>query len=413
MYNGQVWFTNDYNPLYFSDGASVRSYQGVDLPSARYVESFYDHVVVGNYRYKGEHRPNGILSSDLYNPSVWSASHANEAARIDFEEFGQADFPLTGLTGLRRMNNLLVAYLPTAIIGLRYVGLPNVYQWDPIAENCGNSLMYGLASHRNVHFFFDGVELNFYSFSGNGLEVIGTRIAAYFAETVSTDFELMQRTWAFCWREKQEVWWVYCSTESEGEYDKAVVYNWQSKEWYTADIEDLHSFGGLVRRAKTCDQLGSTTADALTGEADALSITGENVVPRLWGRADATVAREAISTDTPINLLSLGGPELVTKDFDYGEPDTIKEVDAINIDAEYGGNAEGVDVYVSARGRINDPVEYKLVGRWNRGLAETELTFAALHGNYFRYKFVLAGQHIQNVRWSLWAETVYHGKAEK
>jgi hypothetical protein len=412
MYNGQMWFTNDYNPTYYTDGSRVNSYQGVDLPKARYIESFYDHMVVGNYTYKGETRPNGILSSGLYNPSDWTTTHANEVARIDFEEFAQPDFPLVGLTGLKRMNNLLVAYLPTALIGLRYVGLPKVYQWDPITEHCGNSLMYGMTSHANTHFFFDGVQLNFCSFSAEGVQVIGTRIVTYFGETISTDFELQQRTWAYVWRERQEVWWIFCSTASEGEYDKAVVYNWQSKEWFTADVENLHAFGGLARRAETCDELDGT-CDELTGEADDLSANGEPIVPRLWADGDNLLLREVIVADTDEKMIEVGVPVLETKDYDYGDSTTVKEVDAILIDAKYAGECRGIDVYVSARKFLNDTVTYTLVGRWVPTVEEGELTFAGIAGNIFRYKFELVGPMVRDARWSLWAETIADDKAAK
>ena len=413
MYSGQLWFLNDLNELYFTDGSQVKSYPNAVLPKARYVETFYDRLVVGNYTLRGESRPNGILSSGLYDPSDWVTAMENEVCRIDFEEFAQGDFPLVGLTGLKRMNNLLVAYLPTAIIGLRYVGLPKVYQWDPITENRGNSLPYGLASHGQTHYFFDGVEVDFFKFSANGIESIGEKIINYFVETLSTDPDLAARTWTYVWREQQEVWWVFCSTESDGEFDKAVGYNFRSGEWFTADVEDLHAFGGFARRAKTCDEL-TGTCDALgTATADSLSNSGEDMCPRIWGDGTARVLRDATADDENGDLITQGSPELITRDYVYASPDTVCEVDAVLIDAAYGGGVTGIDVYVSARRYANDAVTFKLVGRWTPEVEEGRLTFEGISGIYFRYKFLPAGVFVRDFKWTARVDTVYDGKADK
>ncbi len=423
MYSGQMWFLNDLNPLYFTDGSQVKSYPTVPLPKARYVEAFYDHLVVGNYTLRNESRPNGILSSGLYDPRDWVTTAENEVMRIDFEEFALPDFPLIGLTGLRRLGKLLIAYMPTAVIALAYVGLPKIYQWESIGEGVGNALPYGLASHGNTHFFFDGCEVDFFSLTaGQGIKSIGERISSYFVESLNTDPDLAARTWSFIWREMQEVWWVYVSEDSDGAFDKAIGYSWRSGEWFTADVEDLHSFGGFARRAKTCDEL-TGTCDQLGSvnvpvwlhynEVDTLSNSGEAMCPRIWGEGTSKILREAVGTDDNGVLVPQGDPELITKDYDYGSPDVVKEVDSVLIDADYGGLAVGIDVYVSARRYANDAVVFKKVGRWTKNIEEGRLTFDGLSGVYFRYKFIPIGAFIRDFRWTARVDGVYDGKADK
>jgi hypothetical protein len=413
MYNNQLWFLNDLNTLYFTDGTQVKSYPNVVLPKARYVESFYDHLVVGNYSLRGEARPNGILSSGLYNPSDWVTASGNEVMRIDFEEFTLPDFPLTGLTGLRRLNNLLVAYLPTAIIGLNYVGLPKVYQWNPIKEGVGNSLPYGLVSNGYSHFFFDGVEGDFFRLDTQGVASVGERVSTYFMEDLSTDVELAAKTWGFVWKEYQEVWWVYCSNASDGEFDKAIGLNWRTGEWYTADVLDVHAFGGLSRRAKTCDEL-TGTCDALgTVEADTLSDLTETMCPRIWSNGSGEILREKTSADADNLMLGTPAPYLETRDYVYASPDTVCEVDSILLDAAYAGGTVGIEVFVSARRYANDPVVYQSVGVWTPQVEEGRLTFPGKSGIYFRYKFVPKGTFITNVLWTARVDGVYDGKADK
>lgn len=415
MYNRQMWFTNPLNSLKYTDGASVKAYN-TTCPAGYHIEAFYDHLCIGNYSYKGDIRQNGVIFSGLFNPSDWNTLDSNEVARLDFEEFARHDYPLMGLTGLKRMNNTLCAYLPTAVIGVQYLGkanAPGVYKWDAITEDRGNTLMYGLARHSNTHFFFDGIEVEFYQFSGAGFEPIGMKVAEYFVNDVNTDFELLQRTYAYTLPEFQEVWWVYVSKASDGEFDHAVVYNWRTKEWFTASVEDVHCVGGVTKRAKTCDEL-TGTADALGAtEADDLSLTTEAMLPRYFGAGDGNVLREEVSADGLGDLMAQELPFLVTKDVIYGDYNAIKEVDAVKIDATFQGACDGLDVFVAARDEINQEVQFNKVGTWKPGSDELRLTFPGVAGRIFRWKFVPMGGPVRNLKVSVIVDSVYDGKAQK
>ena len=45
-YNGQCWFVNQQNVAQYTDGIEVRSLGG-SCPAGKYIEVFYDHLVIG------------------------------------------------------------------------------------------------------------------------------------------------------------------------------------------------------------------------------------------------------------------------------------------------------------------------------------------------------------------------------
>lgn len=413
LYSNQLWLTNPLNKLAYTDGSIVRRYS-TELPSAVHVEAFFDHLVVGNYTYKGDSRPSGILCSGLYNPSDWDTKQTNEVSRMDFVEFARPDLPLSGLTGLKRSGNILCAYLPSAIVGIQYVGLPNVYRWDPITEDQGNAFRYGLARHKNTHFFFDPVEQDFVAFSAaSGFESIGARVLDYFLDSINPSFDLYERTYAFTVPELAEVWWVYVSNESSGAFDRAVVYNWKTKEWYLASVEGRSGVGGYAKRAKTCDELSGTCDSLGDTPADYLSVSGESLTPRLFLDTQANLLREEVPADPTAGAVVQEQIRLETKDLIYGSYDTIKEVDAVRLEATYAGNCTGVEVFAATRDKFEDPVVYKSLGMWLPTLVERRFTFAAINGRVIRFAFEPRGEHVRDFKLSVVSDTVYDGKADK
>jgi hypothetical protein len=280
----------------------------------------------------------------------------------------------------------LVIFTPSCILKARYVGRPKVmYFGDPV-EDVGNTLYYGMASYRSSHFFYDGISQDFFVYSGDGLQSIGGPVISYFLANVTTNFELLQRTWTFVRPENKEVGWVFCSNTSKGWFDKAVIFNWGTKAWYTASVENIHSMGGFIRRVKTCDEL-TGTCDNLTGMIEDLGNTNE-VIPRVWGSDFGYLLRENVTGDDSTNVLNQDTPVLETKDSYYDNLETVKESDTITVHATYTGPADaGVKVELSARKYIDSALNYVSAGVWTNEKAEGRLSFPRAAGRVFRWKF--------------------------
>jgi hypothetical protein len=417
IYNRRLYFTNPWCALSETDGCYVKQ---LSAPAARYVETWFDHMVLGWTYRNNEERPTQVRISHLYDFETWDAADTNEADLIDIEEFQRTDYPLLGVTGLRRWKDMLLIYTPTAILAAQYVGLPKVLQWGPLVTDVGNSLKYGLASHGLMHFFYDGNEQDFYMFDGVAAKPIGGPILGYWASTLHSDFEYAQRTWAFTRPEYQEVTWVFCSTTSGGLFDKAITFNWRTGTWYTSNVENIHSIGGQFRRAKSIDEL-TGSIDSKSGTLiNNLSATGESYNNRLFGSNVGRVFREEVSADATATLVdniasayAVGSPVLETRDMYGADPRLMKEVDSLAIQASYGGDSTGIQVYVSARNNLTDAVSYTLVGTWTPTLEQGRLTFSAQSGKIFRFKFVPNGTIVRDFVWKMCVPDALYNGAEQ
>jgi hypothetical protein len=317
------------------------------------------------------------MMCDLRRPDVWEPAQTNEAEYIDFEEWARHDIPFYGVTGIRRLGNLQIVYTPTAIFGVRYVGKPKIVQWDPLVEDRGSGLVYGLCGHASRHFFFDGVEGDFFAFDGQSVTSIGGPSIDKFVEAMSTDWTVAQQTWAYTRPEFQEAVWVFKTTGSTT-YDKKLVYNWNTNEWHWASCEDERAFGGGTGQLVTSADSLVGTLNALVGTADAQGVSGTSV-PCLWGSGDSYVLREVVDADAETTYLAQDEPYLVTPDVHMGTLDLVKELDRILVNAKYI-YGDGIEVSMSVRESLTDTVEYKTMGVWKPGCHANTLDFHGLSG---------------------------------
>lgn len=404
VYNKQIFFTNDLNPITFTDGACVRTYSNRQ-PAARYIDVFFDHLVVGYPTWNGNPTPTRVHWSDLYRINQWVPSPKNEADFFDVEEWCRTDFPLCGCTGLGRIGNTLWVYTPSAIVSVRYQGRmkspvfgqgltgstaggggPVMIFGDRVLKDIGNSLMYGLIVYKDMHYFWDGVEQDFYKFNGQEVESIGIKIKQYFLSNVNQSWSLFQATWGYARPGRQEIVWVFVSNKQSGLYfDQAIVYNWKTGRWYTQSVENLHCFVGPgITGGRADDLVGETSA--LTGTADQLLVP-TTVNPPLWGGGLVNnLFRESTEADPDSALLYQDTPSLTTKDYGYDDLEHIKEASSIVIHA-MDRYSNGVNVALSVRDNLDDPVTFPTTKLYKYDPEEKRVGLPRNAGRLLRYRF--------------------------
>lgn len=383
VYNEWLFFVNELNAVHLTDGAVVKAIGG-DAPAGRYVEVFFDHLVVGAPLYKGEKLLHGIRWSHLYDFTNFKPDTHTEADLYICSDYQRDTDASWGVTGLRKMGNECYIYTPHAVFRMQYTGLPRIVRVDPVVTDHGNGLMYGVASIGNLHFFVDIYEKTFFAFNGQSLEDVGLPIKDYFFSDVNSDFALQQRTWCYVNKEFKEVVWVYVSTASSGEFDKAVAFNYREKKWTVRPVENIHSYCGATGLARTCKELTGKISD-YAGTAGSLGDSGKSV-KELWGGANTRVLVEATSTDPTTQLLYVATPSLETGDYIYDSVQNVKEVDSVNVQAAYSA-CKGVEVELSTRKLVDGAVTFEKVGTWTPALTQERLTFKGRSGKVLRWRF--------------------------
>lgn len=388
------------------------------LPKAKYLEVFYDHIFAANVSFRGENAPWRVMWSHLYDPWTWVPSPENEADSFDVTEWQSGSIGSSGITGLKRINDVLYVYTADAVLYTPYVGLPKIVHFKPLTTAHGNTAPNALASNGQEHFFYDEKVRDFFRLSPQGgIVSIGKPIRKHLLDTstpASRFFMLAQVLPEF-----EEVWWTLDYTP----FDFWYVYNWGNNSWHIrnryVDVENqpISCIGPTTAyRAKTLSEL-SGQIQGLTGTIESLTdtqVSGES--RRLYGNNIGKVFRDQHGFDLAADLVDGQTPYVETGDRVYGDPYTIKEVDAITIHANYRA---GTNVRINVTLLINDFVgNYSntlLVdcGNWTRDLEHGRLTFPKQSGRVFRWRFTFqADSRPVDFEFFGFKEHVYNGTAE-
>lgn len=417
IYNGSLYYVNELNPLRSYNGSSDTPV-GASVPAGRYLASWYDHLVVGYPTVGGSTFGNRLLLSHLYDFTQWKPDKTNESDYYDFVEWQQTDYPYVGVTGIGKLRGTLWVYTPTAIIPVQYVGKPKVIQVDErgIITRIGNTFPWTLVVLDTVHFFYDGIEQMFWAFDGQVPLPIGEPVRAFLQANLNTDLLLASKMYGFVDVDNREIWWPFVSTQSSGPFDKAVVFNYRYKRWFTASIEDVQCFCGGVRQSLHVNQLTGSVA-FLAGSVGSLG-TGSGSAVRLFGSNSGRVLREEVAADDSSILLPADNPVLESGDFHYGDIRTEKEVDqiALNVFWDNEQNPDGfIDVRVQGRSFLSQTLvwdnDLDSVGQWKFVQQDHMITFTSKNGRVLRYRF--EANNIRGLAFNAYSEGVYIKQAEK
>jgi len=333
LYNGTIYYSNDLNTVRANNGSTDVALTGA--PKSRYLLAWYDHLVAAHVTENSQYLPSRLLLSNVNNFNQWSPAITNEADFYDFVEWQQLDYPFVGITGIAKIGGTLWVYTPTALIPVRYVGLPKVIQVveDQVVTNIGNTYPWTLVALDKVNFFYDGIEHMFFAFDGQQVIPIGDPVRSYIRANLNTTPALAEKMHAFRDVDNREIWWVFVSTQSNGAFDKAVVFNYRYKKWFTASVENVMSFCGST--------FATSPVSGLAGNVTSLGATptgrlglASSPTARLFGTASGGLLREETTNDSPAGTtLTQEQPVLETADFHYGDIRTIKENDQMLLNA--------------------------------------------------------------------------------
>lgn len=119
-----------------------------------------------------------------------------------------------------------------AMYSLTYIGPPFIFGIQQLGADCGAWGPMSAASYQGTTYWL-GCD-NFYMFDGT-VQLLDCPVRNH----VFDDFNTLQREKTYAWVNKQfqEVWWLYCSANSNTP-DRYVIYNYAERTW---------SFGSLSR----------------------------------------------------------------------------------------------------------------------------------------------------------------------
>lgn len=393
IYGGYIFFTNllnkvlmfrynvedsayeirtldDSNPL--TDG--IEDMGNVDnlMPKAKYICTFEGHIVCfhtrEDYYWDGDSEEplpeektfvnrirwsqRDVIGQALYDwfPGVGSnADFKDLSSTQQFSEFGNE------ITGANLLRNSIAIYTRTGIYEMTYVGLPSIMKFRQVI-NVGCHFPYSVAVGVDIHYFIgiDGI----YSFNGSSVQNIGTKIWPLFKKLLAADRATAEKTFAWTRLSKHQVWWFFVS---EGAYaswcfDNILIYDWVFDTWTIQ-----------TARSPFCVTELDTTLESNSSRFRAL----------LYGTGFGSMLTE-IDFNADVNeLSSYNQAVLISNDYQFEDPEAIKEISSVYIDAEienvsidtgvYLGKVFwGISIFVCVRDYTSDPMKFDHVGVWKR-----------------------------------------------
>lgn len=393
-----LYFGNRLNGLFKFDGLAVTALVTSTIQyRPKYTEEFFDHLVVANVTDGVTNYPLRIAYSDLGLFNDFDPTTVNEADFFELTNNEANALYGLGITGLKKIGDQVAIYTCGSVWNMRYVGFENgVMTFAEQINGVGCWLPYSLVGMDRYHVFIsvDG----FYMYDGTSLTPIGHDIDKFFLGDLTQDPYLRTRTWGHVNLPSREIRWYYPTTQSTGECNGCVVFNWESKVWYTES--GFNRNAALTAGTKTfrwIDLLPTVSATidgliAVSATIDGLAlykILPQSIYTDRNGSGsfttDATLAVPGSTENengTPITTL-------ITGDYALSENAQIKEIDGILFDAEAPefDTKYGWEIYISVRDYLASSVVFEFYALFD-GTEVTKRVGVRLAGRVLRFKFV-------------------------
>jgi hypothetical protein len=160
-----------------------------------------------------------IRWSNQDDPFNWTPDAVNQAGSIRLSDGSEI------ITAIQTRQEIVV-FTDSALYSLQYLGPPNVWQTQLLGANTSIQGQNCVALASGVVYWM-GVD-KFYVYDGR-LQTLNCDVRRY----VFSDFNQAQAAQVYAGTNEgfNEVWWFYCSANSNA-IDKYVVYNYAEKIWY-------------------------------------------------------------------------------------------------------------------------------------------------------------------------------------
>ena len=233
-------------------------------PAARHLAVVRDFVVTANVTYSSATHRSRVRWSQINDAGTWTLG----AAQADFQDIADAGH-ITGLVG----GEFGVVLLENAIARMQYVGSPLIFTFEKVETGHGCNYPNSVASLGPTKVFYladDG----FFMFDGQRSIPIGAeKVDTFFFDDLK--FNFVDRISCTIDPENQVVMWSYPNTQSSGDPNRILVYNYAVQRWSIIELD--HEFiSASLTPSFTVESLDtlSTNLDGLTTSLDSRFYAG-------------------------------------------------------------------------------------------------------------------------------------------
>ena len=215
-----LWEVNA-NPNIFDRGTLLTTGDTPDVCNVVMVSDASRFVIGFGVNDYGSATQNPMLIrwSDQEDYTQWTPAITNQAGSYTLSHGSQI------ITAVQARQEILV-WTDSALFSMQYLGAPYVWGFQILADNLSIASQNAVATANNITYWM-GVD-KFYMYSGR-VETLPCTLRSY----VYNDINMSQASQFFAGTNEgfNEVWWYYCSANSDT-IDKYVVYNYLERIWY-------------------------------------------------------------------------------------------------------------------------------------------------------------------------------------
>ena len=215
-----------------------------------------------------ENQPQRVRWSALNDPTDFTVSQTTQS---DFQDIVGDHGAIQGIVG----GEYGIVFTEKAIHRMQYVGTPFIFQFDKVQAGFGAFVPGGITNYGRISYYLS--EDGFYAFDGNKSIPIGSnKVNKFFFNDLSTTSSYIDRISATVDPSNDIVVWAYPSTNSTGELDKLIIYNYVLDRWSTADV-DIQVLGFTKSASFTLEQIAAIdpNLDEIEISFDSIFWTGQ------------------------------------------------------------------------------------------------------------------------------------------
>lgn len=412
------YFTNQQDGLWVWSGASTMQpvfgdkygvtglgvVQNPEINAAEVVSQFQNHLILG-----------GILSPDAAGALTWAGSSlAGSDGSFDFDTapiaggqpvatdclISEISDNASGIQSMKRIGSQLVIYKEDSIHLLSYTGSSLVYSLLQQVSNLGLKADYSIADLGDKHIYV--ANDNVYQFNGSSNQAFGDRIWQFLVNDLYSGG--VSNIWMFLDQRYRELYICYQSKNgilANGNYDKALIWNYQYDSFSTRDFP-FSACGYAASAVNVMYQPIASLGDSISSMLGPIggedpSLQGYNLIAGDENGYMSLLTDNSVMTANGSTITST----LETGDMDFGGESRYKILSGMEIDCPVNTTTDAgslpLQVYVAARKTLGDALvwqgPYTLQPGW-RGV-----NFTA-QAPWFRFRFVKVGGDFQLRGWT-------------
>lgn len=340
---------------------------------------FQGFLVAINNQEDGAANPTRIRWSKIGQAEIW-VNDVNGVGQAGYNDIN--DSPAPAYNGFQ-IGNSLAIYKEDSIYLMTYVGLPAVFNFRRVIFGRGLLAPRAVVPMGSVHMFLS--DDDFYIFDGAQITPVGGWIRDYFFNDLNPLYA--NRVQAVLFKQFGEVWWIYPSVSSTGDFDKVLIYSYRKKTWTFAQFSASALFLYTLQQDYSWNTIPDLAWTLQTFRWSDIQLTADSALMML-GDTNGFVYNHTFVYDQDGAAYT---KQAISKLYDFKMPGVHKRLQRVQFSADQFA-LTNLQVYVGTAENPSDTITWNGPYTLQTGHGQPYIS-VDLTGVYFAFRFESVGKN--------------------